>query len=83
MFFIMVFNCFLVFQVFDIAWVINRKNFTSATKFLFLTGLISLKYFISLEPSIRNKMWQISKSKKLHFDFVCDSTITFVFLTTF
>ena len=30
-------------EVIKIAWVINRKNLTSATKFVFSIGLISVK----------------------------------------
>ena len=36
-------NCLYLCRVIKIAWVINRKNFTSATKFIFLIGLILVK----------------------------------------
>ena len=37
------FNCFYLCQVIKSARIINRKNFTFATKFTFLIGLISVK----------------------------------------
>ena len=42
-FLIWFFNCFYLCQIIKIAWITNRKNFTFATKFIFLIGLISIK----------------------------------------
>ena len=47
------FNCFYLCQVFKVAWVINQKNFTSATKFLFLTSLISVKFLQSTKFKVK------------------------------
>ena len=78
MFFIWFFNCFYLCQAFKITWVINQNNFISATKFLFLIGLNSVKclqltkfkvksyrYFINLEfcESIRKKGGKYSNAR--------------------
>ena len=47
------FNCFYLCQALKIAWVINRKNFPSATKFLFLIGLISVKCLLSTKFKVK------------------------------
>ena len=53
MFLVWFFDCFYIYQVFEISWMINRKNFTSATKFLFLIGLISAKYLQSTKFKVK------------------------------
>ena len=59
-FLIWFFNCFYLCQVIKIAWIINRKNFTFATKFIFLIGLLSIKYLQSTKFGIkRYKCYEI------------------------
>ena len=53
------FNCFYLRRVIKIAWVINRKNFTSATKFIFLIDLISVNFF-----KVQGKMLQMPHNLK-------------------
>ena len=52
-FLIWFFNCFYLCQVIKIAWIINRKNFIFATKFIFLIGLISIKYLQSTKFTVK------------------------------
>ena len=52
-FLIWFFNCFYLCQVIKIAWIINRKNFTFATKFIFLIGLISIKCLQSTKFKVK------------------------------
>ena len=52
-FMIWFFNCFYLCQVIKIAWIINRKNFTFATKFIFLIGLISIKCLQSTKFKVK------------------------------
>ena len=47
------FNCFYPRQVIKIAWVMNGKNFTSATKFIFLIGLISANCLQSTKSKVK------------------------------
>ena len=47
------FNCFYLCKVIKNAWIINRKNFTFATKFVFLVGLISVKCLQSRKFKIK------------------------------
>ena len=47
------FNCSYPCQVIKISWVMNRKNFTSATKFIFLIGLISVKCLQSAKSKVK------------------------------
>ena len=47
------FNCFYLCKVIKIAWVINRENFIFATKFIFLIGLISIKYLQSIKFRVK------------------------------
>ena len=49
-------NYFYLCQVIKIAWIINRKNFTFATKFIFLIGLISVKCLQS--PKLKIKCYR-------------------------
>ena len=46
-------NCFYLCQGIKIAWVINRKNFTCSTKFLFLIGHISIKCLQSTKFKVK------------------------------
>ena len=47
------FNCFYPRQVIKIAWVMNGKNFTSATKFIFLIGFISANCLQSAKSKVK------------------------------
>ena len=47
------FNFFYLCQVIKVVWVIIRKNFTSATKFLFLIGPISVKSLQSTKFKVK------------------------------
>ena len=52
-FLIWFYNCFYLCQVIKFAWIINRKNFTFATKFIFLIGLISIKCLQSTKFKVK------------------------------
>ena len=52
-FMIWFFNCFYLCQVIKIAWIINRENFIFLTKFIFLVGLISIKYLQSTKFRVK------------------------------
>ena len=47
------FNCFYLCQVIKIGWTINRKNFTFATKFIFVIGLISINCLKSTKFKVK------------------------------
>ena len=52
-FLIWLFNCFYLYQVIKIARIINRKNFTFATEFIFLNGLIFIKCLQSTKFKVK------------------------------
>ena len=47
------FNCSYLCHVIKIAWIPNQKNFTFATKFIFLIGLISVKCLQSTKFKVK------------------------------
>ena len=51
------FNCFYLCQVIKTAWIINRKNFTFATKFIFLIGLVSVKCLQSTKLKVNGSVY--------------------------
>ena len=52
-FLIWFFNCFYLCEVIKIAWIINRKNFTFPSNFIFLIGLISIKCLPSTKFKVK------------------------------
>ena len=65
-FMIWFFNCFYLCQVIKIAWIINRENFIFATKFIFLVGLISIKYLQS--TTFRVKCYKCYETIRKNYD---------------
>ena len=47
------FNCFYLCQVIKMAWIINQKNFSFATRFIFLIGLISVRCLQSAKFKVK------------------------------
>ena len=69
------FCCFDLCQVIKIAWVINRINFTPATKFLFFIGLISVKRLQSTKFKVKCYKCFIN------LEFKCDEYLRTFFFT--